>query len=95
MKQLVAFLIGLVLAYVHWIGIIIGGFLVGYTAKNVKVAIACGFAFGVVLWIFFAAYMASAGLLGKYTAMGLLFQVSVLLPLIASTLSASLKSIFA
>lgn len=91
MKRIAAFVAGVIISYFHWIGIFIGGALVGFSAKNTKFALLYGFLFGLVVWLLFAVYMASAGMLDKYFSMGILLYMSLLLPVVASTLSASLK----
>ncbi len=88
MKRAVAFAVGLIAAYIHWIGIILGGFMLGFAAKNVKQALAMGFAMGLVVYLLFLAHLAFTGLAGKFIQLGLLANVSLALTLLLSTLSA-------
>ncbi|RLI76370.1 hypothetical protein DRO97_00890 [Archaeoglobales archaeon] len=91
MKKVAAFTIGLIISYFHWSGIFVGGALVGFFAKNTKLAVVYGFLFGLITWLLFAVYMALAGMLNKYLSMEILFCMSALLPMVASTFSASLR----
>ncbi|RLI79754.1 hypothetical protein DRP04_08865 [Archaeoglobales archaeon] len=94
MKKLLAFIIGLIAAYIHWVGLIVGGILVGITAESNKKALTYGFALGFVVWILFVIYLALLGVVDKYVSMGPLFYLSMVLPVVTSTLSASVRSIF-
>lgn len=51
----VAVAVGLAAAWVHWSGLIVGGALVGLTARTLPRAVAGGFAFGVVVLVAFVA----------------------------------------
>ncbi|MDZ7730766.1 MAG: hypothetical protein U5K37_07365 [Natrialbaceae archaeon] len=51
----VAVVIGVLLAFVHWFGLVIGGALVGLVSRSLPVAIASAVGFGVVVIVVFVA----------------------------------------
>ncbi len=93
MRRILAFIVGIVLSCIHWVGIIAGGVLVGLTAKSSKQALALGFTMGVTVWVIFLLYVAYLGLVAKVLALEPLTYMSIALTLLLSTLSASVKLI--
>ncbi len=93
MRWILAFIAGIILSCIHWVGIVAGGILVGLTAKSSKQALALGVALGIAVWAIFLLYMASLGLAAKVLALGPLAYLSIALTLMLSTLSASVKLI--
>ncbi|ELZ08200.1 hypothetical protein C479_12703 [Halovivax asiaticus JCM 14624] len=63
----VAVVVGLGLAWFHWLGLLLGGMLVGFVARTLRRALLAGLGFGVVLLAVFAVTV--AGSLGQTLAM--------------------------
>jgi hypothetical protein len=93
MKRIIAFIAGLIITYFHWIGLLFGGALLGIFSKDTKWALVYGFLFGLTVWILFAINLAMMGLISKYTAMGIIFYMSILIPVLISTLSVSIRGL--
>ncbi len=77
----VAFVIGLVATYLHPLGLVVGGALLGLTASSVREAVVLGSEFGVTV------LLAWAGLLVWY---GVLGSVATAVPLIYIALASAL-----
>ncbi|MBO8182582.1 MAG: hypothetical protein H0Z28_07285 [Archaeoglobus sp.] len=92
-QAIIGFVIAFAITYFHWTGLIAGGLVAAFTFRSLKRSIAAGFVFGLVVWVLFAVYMAFNGLMGKYTAMGLVFYLSLVIPLVIPTLTASIGGI--
>ncbi len=73
--------VGLAAAWVHWIGFLLGGMLVGLAAVSLRRALAAGVAFGLVGWGVFVLLMAGDGLAGKLFATGSVVALTVAIPL--------------
>ncbi len=91
-KTVAAFAAGVVLSYFHWVGLIIGGALLGFTAKKLRYAISLGLLLGAVVWLLFAAQMVYSGVLDRFLHFPLSY-VSLLLSVAASTLASSLRAL--
>lgn len=80
---LIACLLGLIAATVHWFGLVVGGALVGLLATDIKRAILSGIGFGLLVVLVWGGLLAVAGSLGKAMAMGefALFPVGIALGL--------------
>ena len=78
----VAVVVALALAWVHWVGLLAGGILVGALARSWPRALAAGVAFGLVAWLVFLASLADAGRLAAYWESGQLLYVSVAIPVV-------------
>lgn len=63
----VAVVVGLGLAWFHWLGLLLGGMLVGFVARTFRRALLAGLGFGVVVLAVFAVTV--AGSLGQTLAM--------------------------
>lgn len=83
-----AILIGLIAACVHWIGLFIGGALVGLASATPGRALLAGLGFGVLVWTVFVVGLFVGGDLSQYLAMGRIFAVSVAIPIVATTVAA-------
>lgn len=70
-----AVLVGVVLASVHWLGLVVGGALVGLTTASLARALLAGLAFGILVLVTWAALFVIAGTFGSVLAMG---QIPVL-----------------
>lgn len=81
--------LGLGIVIYHYVGLVVGGLLLGFGARSVPRALAYGVVFGLSVWVLFGASLFLNGELAKYTAMGQLFllsgAISVGLPTLAST----------
>lgn len=93
-KLLAGFVIGLAISYFHWVGLIVGGLAVGAVTRSLKVALVSGFIFGIVVWLAFVAMLSVNGMVGKFFAMSPLQYISLVLTVIATTISASITNFF-
>lgn len=91
-KILAGFVIGIIVSYFHWIGLVIGGAAVGFSSRNVKTALMAGLAFGLAVWLSFLITLAMTDMIDKFLSMSPLPYLSLLLTAI-TTLSASLRSL--
>lgn len=89
----VAGLIGLVLASIHWIGLVIGGALVGLFARDLPRAVAAGVAFGLVALVAFGVGLALDGALSVYLETGQILAVSVAIPLAGGVLGSLIRGL--
>jgi len=62
--------VGLVLASIHWVGLVAGGALVGLAATTLPRALLAGLGFGVLVVLTWVGGLLWAGSLGNVTAMG-------------------------
>lgn len=76
--------IGVLLASLHWIGLIAGGALVGLVTANIRRAIVAGVGFGLVVLIVWATRLAVAGSFGKVAAMGEIALLGVAIALVGA-----------
>ena len=65
-----ACVLGLVAASVHWLGLVVGGALVGLVAASLRRAVLAGIGFGLLAVLAWATLLWTAGSLGPATAMG-------------------------
>lgn len=86
-------IVGLALASIHWVGLVVGGALVGLFARDLPRAVVAGLAFGVVALLAFAAWLALAGALGVYLEMGQILAVSVAIPLVGGALGSLVRGL--
>jgi hypothetical protein len=77
----VAVVVSLAVAWVHWLGLLLGGVALGVLADSWKRALAAGAGFGVLAWLAFLAVLWDAGRLAAYWDAGLLLYASVGIPL--------------
>ncbi|ELZ25708.1 hypothetical protein C475_09624 [Halosimplex carlsbadense 2-9-1] len=89
----VATAVGLALGTVHWVGLLVGGALVGFCWPTLRRALVAGLGFGVVVLLAMAVQFALAGSLDEYLAMGQLLAVSVAVPLVAGPLGAAARGL--
>ncbi|WP_435153313.1 hypothetical protein [Haladaptatus sp. DFWS20] len=78
--------IGLALAWIHWIGLLIGGALVSLPTKNWKRGVLAGLGFGVLSLLVFVALLAFYGSLVPALEMGQITALVVAIPLLAGTI---------
>lgn len=90
----VATVVGLAVAWVHWYGFVLGGALVGLVSKNAKRGLLAGVGFGILAWAVFAALLASNSALGAYLGMGRLVGLSAAIPVVGSALGSLIRGVF-
>lgn len=79
----VAGLVGIGLAGVHWVGLIVGGALVGAFGRDIREAVAAGAGYGAVTWLFF---LGATWLTGNATAVVETGRIAVLSALVTTSL---------
>ncbi|MDI3498764.1 hypothetical protein [Archaeoglobus sp.] len=98
MKRLIfvigVFIVALALSAFHWVGIIIGGLIVGYFSKNLKEAVAAGLALSLFIFGAFLAYLAYMGMLEKFLTLSPLPYISLLLCMALAVISATITNFF-
>jgi|AntRauMinimDraft_4_1070384.scaffolds.fasta_scaffold00024_50 hypothetical protein len=77
----VAVVASLALAWVHWVGLLVGGIAVGLLASSWPRALAAGLGFGALAWLLFLGTLWRVGRLAAYWDAGLLLYASVGIPL--------------
>ncbi|WP_049970861.1 hypothetical protein [Haladaptatus cibarius] len=78
--------IGLALAWVHWLGLLVGGMLVSFPTKNWKRGVLAGLGFGVLSLLVFLSLLAFYGSLTPALGMGQITVLLVAIPLAAGTI---------
>lgn len=86
-----AIAVGLAVSTVHWIGIFLGGALVGLASATRGRALLAGLGFGTLVWVVFAAVLFVGGDIGEYLAMGRIFWASVAIPVVTATFAALVR----
>lgn len=76
-----AIVASLALAWVHWLGLLVGGIAVGLLSRSWPRALVSGVGFGVLAWLAFLAVLWDAGRLAAYWDGGLLLYASVGIPI--------------
>lgn len=72
----------LVLSWMHWLGLLVGGIAVGLLSRSWQRALAGGVGFGVLAWTAFLAVLWNAGRLDAYWESGLLLYASLGIPVL-------------
>jgi hypothetical protein len=88
--------VGLLAAWIHWYGFLLGGALVGLASKDTKRGLLAGIGFGLLAWFVFAGLVATTGgLVGvvKYAEMGRLLYLSLGIPVGLSALGSLIRSV--
>lgn len=75
--------VGLAVAQLHWLGLLLGGALVGLASRDLPRALLAGLAFGVVALAVFLASLVVAGAAGPALAMGRLTHLTLAVPVVA------------
>jgi hypothetical protein len=89
-----AFVVGALLATVHWSGLLVGGALVGLAWPSFRHALVAGLGFGVAVVVAFVARLALAGSLTATLDMGVIGVIPVLAALVGGVLGASVRGLF-
>jgi len=90
-----AVLVGLVLATVHWVGLFVGGALVGLSQPTLRRAVLAGLGFGAAALVVAAVGVVTAGTLGGVLGTWPLVAIGVAVPLLAGPLGATVRGLFA
>ncbi|MFC7227018.1 hypothetical protein N0B31_06355 [Salinirubellus salinus] len=88
-----AFLVGVVLGSVHWVGLVAGGALVGLAAPTLRRAFLSGLYLGGTVLLLFALWLLLVGTFGKWAAMGQLTLLSVGASLLLPPLGAGIRGL--
>jgi hypothetical protein len=72
--------VGLAFARVHWLGFVVGGAVVALPQPSVRRGVLTGLGFGLLSVLAFGGWIATAGALDTYLAMGQVLVVSVVIP---------------
>jgi len=72
--------VGLAVAWLHWLGFVLGGALVALAQPSFRRGVLAGLAFGLVAWLAFLAWLASLGALALYPETGQVLAVSTAVP---------------
>jgi hypothetical protein len=84
---------GLAAAQVHWLGLLLGGALVGLPSRDLPRAVATGLAFGVGALLLFSVTLAATGSLGPSLSMGQLTYLSAAMPLVAGLVGSLVRGV--
>lgn len=87
-----AIVIGLLASSLHWIGLLVGGILVGLQAPSTARGIAYGAAWGGFAWLVFVALLATNGVVPT-VEMGQLFGVSIGIALVLGAIGGSAREL--
>jgi len=74
---LLAVVVGVALASVHWLGLVVGGALVALPQRSLPTGLLAGFLFGGVVLTVFIVDLAAAGAASGFLRFGLLRDVAV------------------
>lgn len=88
-----AFVVGLVVGSVHWVGLVIGGVLVGLVAPSLRRAFLYGLYLGGAVLVVFVCWLLLVGTFGKWAGMGQLTLLSVVSGLALPTLGAGVRGL--
>lgn len=91
--MLLAFVVGLALAHVHWVGLVVGGALVGLVTTSLVRALLGGLSFGLVALTVWAGRLWMAGALSNGLAMGQITLVAVAIVILAPVLGSLTRGI--
>ncbi|PSP58936.1 hypothetical protein BRC73_07415 [Halobacteriales archaeon QH_7_66_37] len=90
---LVACVVGLVLANVHWVGLVAGGALVGLVATTLRRALLAGLCFGVLALATWGAVLLWHGTLGGVLGTGLFAGLGAAIALAAPVLGSLVRGV--
>lgn len=88
-----AVVVGVALASVHWLGLVAGGALVGLVATSLKRALLAGLGFGVTALTVWVGYLAATGVLGNVLATGQFVWIAVAVGLIGPLVGSLLRGV--
>lgn len=85
--------IGLVLASVHWLGLVVGGALVGLVSTSLVRALFAGIGFGLLVLLVWTASLWITGSLSRVLEMGEFGLVAVAIALVAPAVGSLLRGV--
>jgi hypothetical protein len=86
--------LGLVLAWVHWFGLPLGGALVAIPRRRILTAPLFGLGFGALVLVAFGAWLALAGALGPVLDMGQVTLATVAMGLALPVVGSLVRGVF-
>lgn len=89
----IGFGLGFGIALYHYVGLIVGGLVLGMGARTVHRALAYGAIFGLTVWLLFGASLLLGGQLVGYTATGDLLLLSGAIAIGLPTLAATVRGL--
>jgi len=91
----VAVVVGLGVAWVHWVGLIVGGALVALPQRSFRLGVAAGIGFGGLVAVVNVALLAASGPAAVSTAVAMtqVFGVSVAAPLAAGVVGGLVRGV--
>lgn len=89
----VAVVVGLVAASLHWVGLVVGGAAVGLVTTSLKRALLAGLGFGTLAVLVWLGSLALAGALGEVLAMGLFAWLGMAIGIAGSVLGSLLRGV--
>lgn len=89
----VALVVGLVLSTVHWLGLVVGGALVGLVAASLRRAVVAALGFGVLVVLVWGVSLALFGALGAVRATGELAGLGVAIALAAPVVGSLARAV--
>lgn len=91
-RYVIVLVAGLLLSSVHWVGLLLGGMLLGLLAPTTPRGVAYGAAFGLLVWVLFVGRMAALGVTPTMET-GQLFGVSFAIPVILGAVGGSAREL--
>lgn len=88
-----AVVVGLVVSTVHWLGLVLGGVLVGLVAASLPRALLSGLGFGLIVLLVWWLTLVLSGGVGKVTATGELGGLGVVMALLAPVLGSLARGV--
>jgi hypothetical protein len=85
--------VGLVLASIHWVGLVAGGALVGLVATTLPRALLAGLGFGVLVVLTWVGGLLWAGSLGNVTAMGQIAGIGLAMAIVGPLLGSLVRGV--
>ncbi len=93
LAMIAACVAGLVLASVHWVGLVAGGALVGLMSTTLRRALLAGLGFGALVLLAWASLLAWHGALGGALVTGRLAGLGVAMALVAPVLGSLVRGV--
>jgi hypothetical protein len=90
---LLAIVAGLVVASFHWVGLVVGGALVGLVASSLSRALLAGLGFGLIVVLAWMARLVWVGALGDVLTMGLFAWLAIAIAVVAPVLGSLLRGV--
>lgn len=88
-----ALIAGILLAQLHWLGLVAGGALVGLVTTSLLRALLAGVGFGITVLFIWAGTLAAAGSLGNVSSMGELAALGVGIGIAAPVLGSLVRGV--